>query len=179
MKTTCEFDRPKQATPRLWILTLAAFLALTSWTTGLEAQNEASRSGEPLRTDVPFEITEMRFEAFDPPVLLGVGERSVKYSEALVIVVSVRHQDLDELSPSLAPRLVIGTKAFAIHKQTPPRGKSEPTLLTFHLPKWEDVEEGSPIYLTTDVETAVQGLRRPSRDTPRFRLETLEAARDN
>ncbi|NJO17538.1 MAG: DUF11 domain-containing protein [Thioploca sp.] len=84
---------------------------------------------------------------FDPPMVFGIGDDAVQYSEALVLIVDVPRQQWLALPPAVAPFLYIGTQEYGIinmYRSDQP----DQLRLTFHVRDWQQLEKEAPIVLT-------------------------------
>jgi uncharacterized repeat protein (TIGR01451 family) len=84
---------------------------------------------------------------FDPPMVFGIGDDAVQYSEALVLIVDVPRQQWLALPPAVASFLYIGKQEYGIinmYRSDQP----DQLRLTFHVRDWQQLEKDAPIVLT-------------------------------
>lgn len=107
------------------ILTTAAFAAQT-----------------PRPREAPFKLASARVEKFER----GIDARGVRYDAALVLRLVVERRVYERLPMSTVPLLYIGT-----HELRPMASDLGPdtVVLTFHDPKWQELQGGEPMVLTT------------------------------
>jgi hypothetical protein len=111
-------------------------------------------------TEVPVKLLSAEIRKFETPVRVGPAARAVEYREALVLKVAVDRDTFDSLPPDMEPYLYIGRSEYRLfHIDRTGQGKD--LVLTFHIQKWEALEDGAPVVLTID-----QGA--PIRDPERF-----------
>jgi hypothetical protein len=110
------------------------------------AQDIASRS---RITEVVVQLVSAEITRFETPVRIGPEGRTIEYREALVLKVTVDRNAFDSLPPDIEPYLYIGRNEYRVfHIDRASQGKD--LILTFHIQKWDALEDGAPVVLTID-----------------------------
>ncbi len=126
-----------------------------------------------LRPEVPLEIVSAEIVRFPAPIRIGVGERAVQYSEALLLTVEVAQATMDSLPPALQPFLYLARREYSIFKTAPGNAAGRLQLI-FHIPDWPALEEDVPVVLTVDRGAPVRDPDRfRGRDLPRLQRATF------
>ncbi len=167
MDEAIERSRPDPAR-RGAVARLTGALALLAlmvpvWQSAAQVETAARSPNE-----VPLEVVAADIRRLDKPVIMGVGERAIRYGEALVLTTTVDRKAMDALPPSMEPFLYIGGREYRIFEVR--RGPEEGKLhLIFHIPDWNILQDGAPMVLTIEHQAP---LREPERflrrDVPRF-----------
>jgi hypothetical protein len=100
-------------------------------------------------TELPFKIISAEETKFEKSVHIGTGIRNMDYREALVLKVVVNRDAFDSLPPNIEPFLYIGSHEYHIFHIDRDDQKRD-LILIFHIPKWNQLEEGAPVVLTID-----------------------------
>src|SRR5688572_18327153 len=140
-------------------VTLALTFFLLSSCAGNARGQPAPRPRPPR--EVPFELISAEIHRFQNPVRIGVGNRAIRYNEALVFKLAVDRSRYDSLPPDIEPFFYVGDvelHTFHIDRKASPRQ----IMLTFNATDWERLREGAPMVLTIDHGA-------PARDPARFR----------
>ena len=128
---------------------IALSLIIVTTVLSAGAQTAPRRPGE-----VPFQITGATVQQFDPPR----DSRRGRYSEAAVIQVEVAAADYDaEVTPAMIAFLYIGT-----HEMRPVTFDyvDSRIVMTFHDPRWQQLQGGEPMVLTTNHDDPVDNPER-------------------
>ena len=100
-------------------------------------------------TEVSVKVLSAEIRRFETPVRVGPPARAFEYREALVLKLAVNRDAFDSLPPDIEPYLYIGRNEYRIfHIDRSAQGKD--LVLTFHVQKWEALEDGAPVVLTID-----------------------------
>lgn len=128
--------------------------------------------------EVPLlDTVSMRIERFEKPIRVGVGEKALKYDEALVLEMEVLQRDMEALPPSMEPFLYIGAREVRIFQVTQSK-RAGRLLLRFHLPEWREIQDGAPMVLTIEHGAPQREPKRFERrqDLPRFDAGAIEGS---
>ena len=104
---------------------------------------------KPRASEVPVKVLSAEVTRFQKPVRIGAGERIMEYREALVLKVMVNRDAFDSLPPDIEPFLYIGRNEYRIFHIDRVDQKKD-LILIFHIPKWDQLEDGAPVVLTID-----------------------------
>ena len=124
--------------------------------------------------EVAFEVESLTATRFENPIRIGTGKNAVRYSEALVVRISVDQREYDGLPPDVEPFLYIADHqlhTFAIDRpqeREREQGTSRLTL-TFHDREWQSLPEEAPMVLTIDHGAPIREPQRFSRRETAFR----------
>lgn len=121
------------------------------------------------KAELPLHLVSIEAVRFPQPVRTGPQG----YDEALVLTALASRSGYDDLSPSMEPFLYIGSREVRIFEV---RGyDSRQVVLTFHVPKWEGLEERAPIVLTIDHGAPLRDPEAFARrlDLPRYSREQV------
>jgi hypothetical protein len=121
--------------------------------------------------ELAFEVESLTATRFQVPIRLGTGKNAVRYSDALVVRISVDQREYDGLPPDIEPFLYIADHqlhTFAIDRPAEAGRETgaRRLTLTFHDREWQSLPEEAPMVLTIDHGA-------PIRNPERFRNAIL------
>jgi hypothetical protein len=116
----------------------------------------------PRITEVPVKLLSAEIRKFETPIRIGSPARALEYREALVLKIAVDRDAFDSLPPDIEPYLYIGRNEYRLF-HIDRTGPGKDLLLTFHVQKWEVLEDGAPIVMTIDHGAPIREPERFSR----------------
>ena len=124
-------------------------------------------------TEVPVQLLSAEITRFQRPLRAGANRRGIEYGEALVLKVSVEREAFDALPPNIEPFLYVGRNEYRVfhidrddHRQS--------LILTFHILKWDQLEDDSQVTLTIDHGAPIRhGEKYSHQDAPRFHTNMI------